>query len=312
MWSSGCLSEKNELQLTCSNEGRNAMNSENMNMKTWRIVTIALVFILILYGCEGNAENFNMDIYQNVFEVSELLDDNTYHEYMNDDGTQFRTVIEYKKQMDNASEFEFFAYSNNFIEMINSDIPDVCVVNHGTDFEADSQYEIDGDRITATEAIQVSENFFDLFPMETDEGRGFILSDFDIDGNGCIPVILGDTYRDTFRLGEVFEGYYICERKAFQVVGFAKPGFRFYSRSKSQTEEFDRYIVMPFPHIPEDTFSGRAILLQQIGGFIRSENNHSAILQSVRQYLANAGLEKWVHMIVVNEKSIREKMNGVF
>ena len=281
-------------------------------MRAWRIASIVLAMAFVLYGCDGNVKNVSAGHETNVFEVSELLNDEAYRQYMNDDGKWFRKALKYKRQLESASEFEFFSFANNFIEIIGSDIPAACVVNHGTDFEAESMYEIDGDCVTAAEAIQVSESFFDLFPMEIAEGRGLIPSDFDMDGDGRIPVILGGAYRSAFHLGDEFEGYYICERRAFQVVGFAKPGFCFYARSGGDMEEYDRYIVMPFPRVPEDTVSGRAILLQQIGGFIRSENNHGAILQSVRQYLAKAGLEKWVHMIVVNEKSIREKMNGVF
>ena len=74
-------------------------------------------------------------------------------------------------------------------------------------------------------------------------------------------------------------------------------------------ESYERYIVMPFESIEEDSVSARANLLQQICGFIKLYGDRSFALQTIQGYLKDTGLEDWNEAIVVNSKSIHEKMN---
>ena len=46
--------------------------------------------------------------------------------------------------------------------------------------------------------------------------------DYDFLGKGRIPVILGAAYKETFSIGDTFEGYYIFDRFTFEVTGFAE------------------------------------------------------------------------------------------
>lgn len=182
-----------------------------------------LVAILsgLLCGCEGlkktKKENIdNENDFDNIYAISEFLDDKQFDDYMNDDGTMFSRLLDYKKQIDNSTEFKFYGFANNFIEVIDKDIPAKCIVNYDTEFEADSIYEINGKRVTATEAIQVSKNFFDLFPVNITKGRSFKSTDFDYQSMQTIPVILGNAYQEYFSLGDTFDAYYIGEKKHFQ------------------------------------------------------------------------------------------------
>lgn len=278
---------------------------------------ILLVTMCLLCGCENRkihdsrntAENH--DRYGNIYEISEFLDAEQYDQYMNDDGTRYDKLQNAKYQFDNASEFELYSYANNFIEIIDADIPDECIVNHGTEYESDSKYEIDGEKIIATEAIQVSENFFALFPMQLSSGSCFESIDFQERGEGVIPVILGNAYRETFDLGDTFEGYYICERRTFEVIGFAKQGSVFYSKGNNTLTDYERYIIMPFENVAHDSYSARAVLLQQICGFIETKGSRDAALSAVRKILTDAGLEGWTDMIRINEKSVQDKLNGI-
>ena len=277
---------------------------------------ILLVTMCLLCGCENwkihdsrnTAENHGR--YGNIYEISEFLDAEQYERYMNDDGTRYDKLRNAKYQFDNASEFELYSYANNFIEIIGVDIPDDCIVNHGTEYESDSKYEIDGEKIIATEAIQVSENFFTPFPMQLLSGRCFESIDFQERGEGVIPVILGNAYRDTFDLGDTFEGYYICERRTFEVIGFVKQGSVFYSKGNNSMTEYERYIIMPFENVAHDSYSARAVLLQQICGFIEPESSRDAALLAVRRILTEVGLEDWTDMICKNKKSVQDKLDG--
>ncbi|MBP9989390.1 MAG: ABC transporter permease, partial [Ruminococcus sp.] len=194
---------------------------------------------------------------------------------------------------------------NNSIEVINKTIPESCVVNHGTKNESESKYKLNGDNITAAEAIQVSEKFFNLFPIKISEGKSLETADFNYHNDNIIPVILGSTYRKSFKLGDKFEGYYICERKMFKVIGFADSGYQFYLRSGMRMEVYDNYIMIPFEKFVSDSHYARASLLQQICGFIVPHSNHNSAVKSIQKQLKDIGLEAWIDMITVNKKSIK-------
>lgn len=282
-----------------------------MAKKHLTIILFLSLISILLGGCEEKDEckteklitNETVDIY----EVSEFLDNTQYDEYMTDAGTLFGRLKAFQCRLAESSEFEFHAFANNFIEVINHEIPEVCVVNHDTEYEAESRYKIDGESITVAEAIQISDHFFELFPLKICEGRSFEPSDFYWQNADTIPVILGNAYRDSFHLGDTFEGYYICERKSFTVIGFTDTESVFYLRGSSCMVPYGCFIIMPFETIEEDSFSARAILLQQISGFMVTHNGRESAVEKMLEYLKESGLENWSEMISVFEKKVATK-----
>ena len=123
--------------------------------------------------------------------------------------------------------------------------------------------------------------------------------------------MIGNAYRSIFDLGDTFEGYYICERRTFEVIGFVKQGSVFYSKGNNTMTDYERYIIMPFENVVHDSYSARAVLLQQICGFIEPKGSRGAALSAVRKILTDAGLEDWTDMIRINEKSVQDKLNGI-
>lgn len=285
-------------------------------MKNRSTFIILLILItVVLSGCEGpyvdkiEKSIINVNKYNKVYEITEVLDEEQFNEYTKDDGSLFNRFIDFRHQLNNSSKFEFYAFANNFLEIINNEIPETCIVNYGSQFMKDSNYEIDKESITATEAIQVSENFFTLFPLKITAGRSFESSDFDYQNAETIPVILGKNYQEYFNLGDTFEGYYICERKSFTVIGFTDDESYFYLSSNNQMTSYENYIIMPFECIKDDSNSARAILLQQICGFIESHESRTSALHEINECLTEVGLEGWIGSIIVNEKSLQDKID---
>ena len=145
--------------------------------------------------------------------------------------------------------------------------------------------------------------------MKITEGRSFKSSDFDCQNKETIPVILGKNYQESFHLDDTFEGYYIGERRSFVVIGFTDAESYFYLKSNNCMTSYENYIIMPFEYIKDDSYSARAILLQQICGFIVPYESRTSALHTIHEYLTNVGLKEWIEAIVINEKSLRDKMN---
>lgn len=265
-----------------------------------RINRLILVFVLIiLSGCSLNNEP------NNIYQIAEFLDESLYNEYLQDDKTIFNNLISFEKKLMNSNEFEFYQYGNNFIEAINVDMPDTCIVNYGTIYENQSKYIIDDENILAIEAIQISNNFFDLFPIEIIYGRNFNKEDFNF--KDCIPVILGSAYKEYFNINDKFEAYYLYDRKEFEVIGFIDDESKFYLGANNSYVKYSNFIVMPFNNIYEDNYSSRLILLQKINGFIIPKTNKFDSLNCINDYLKESNLEKWIGSIKIFENSINKK-----
>lgn len=288
--------------------------------KRIRIVAgfLAAVIIFSLAACSAGkvspALNMNSDeavlsdlpVYSYTWRMAEHFDDPSYDEYMHDNGQRFQSLMSFSEKLRSSEELIFTPYTSNLVELLGITVPDQCIVNYGTDFAEESVYEIDGEPATAAEALQVTDSLFDLFPLQITEGRGFTDDDYDYLGKGRIPVILGAAYKETFSVGDTFEGYYIFERFTFEVIGFSEGRNYFYSSVDGRPVPYDRYIIMPFANVSEDSEMGRIILLQKICGLITDENGRNHALKLVNELLAETGLEDWIGQITVTNDSLRE------
>lgn len=288
-----------------------------MRKKSIGSLLFLLLWIFSLCGCERietplrENQPFSESPFSTVYEAAEFLDDTQYSAYMDDDGTLFSRLLAFQDLNMHAASYEFFPFGNNFIEIVSEKIPADCRVNHGTPYEAESRYEVGGETITATEAIQISDNFFSLFPVEISSGRSLEKKDFEALPTQSVPILLGDAYRGVFALGDTLTGYFICERRTFTVVGFIAPGSSFYLRSQNALQSYDRFIVMPFDNASTDSYAARAVLLQRLCGFLRLREDRSAALREIRANLKATGLEAWTNSIIINEKSLQEKSTGM-
>ena len=284
-----------------------------------KLPLVFLISIILLFGitsCGSKSDNKEMpddlQTYSFTWRMAEWLDDSLYDEYMHDDGQRFQSLLDFSEKLRSSGELTFIPYTTNFVELLNLTIPEQCVVNYGTEFAGESAYDIDGEPAIAAEAIQVTENFFDLFPVQIIEGRGFTDDDYDFLGRGKIPIILGAAYKGAFSLGDRFEGYYIFERFLFEVIGFTESGKAFYSSGENRPVPYDRYIIMPFASISEDSEMGRIILLQQICGLITDENGRDHALKQVNEWLAETGLADWTDQYYIKDTSLRTTIQYYF
>ena len=274
---------------------------------------IFLISVMLMFGnasCESVFGNMvtldDLPAYSFTWRMAEILDDSLYDEYRQDNGHRFQALLAFSERLRSSGELIFIPYATNPLELLNLTIPDQCMVNYGTEFAGESAYEIEGEPAVATEAVQVTENFFNLFPVQITEGRKFTDEDYDFLGKGTIPVIMGAAYRGSFSLGDRFEGYYICDRFTFEIIGFAESGSAFYSSSDRRPVSYDRYVIMPFASISEDSEIGRILLLQQFCGLITDENGRDDALKQVNEYLADSGLEDWIGQFYIMDASLRK------
>ena len=152
---------------------------------------LTVLIIVSLTACSAGNENpaaktesdeavlSDLTVYSYTWRMAEFLDDSSYDEYMHDDGQRFQSLMSFTEKLRSSEELAFTPYTSNLVELLNLTVPDQCMVNYGTEFAEESGYEINGEPAAAAEALQVTDNLFDLFPLQIAEGRGFSDDDYD-------------------------------------------------------------------------------------------------------------------------------------
>ncbi|MDO4384524.1 MAG: hypothetical protein Q4E18_00855 [Clostridia bacterium] len=142
---------------------------------------------------------------------------------------------------------------------------------------------------------QVNSYAWDLFQMQTVEGRGLQPGDYEYEDE--IPVVLGNAYSGYLKVGDVLEGY----RQRLKVVGILQPNI--VVRFQDRLEQLDWTIVMPSRELPEgmdgripyDTQLGtdyRMDYIQKLGGIfaLSSENELPELMRFIDETVKKYGI----------------------
>ena len=130
---------------------------------------------------------------------------------------------------------------------------------------------------TPLKTILLGEGTFNHFDNSIEEGRNLQKSDFSLEApNKPISVVLGNAYKDIYKIGDIFSLELISEVMDFQVVGFYHSGVGFSMNVGAlQDVNLDHTIVMPY-FIPHYKPVGDAAVFQHayhigelLSGYIR-------------------------------------------
>ena len=142
---------------------------------------------------------------------------------------------------------------------------------------------------------QVNSYAWDLFQMQTVEGRGLQPGDYEYEDE--IPVVLGNAYSGYLKVGDVLESV----GRRLKVVGTLQPNI--VVRFQDRLEQLDWTIVMPSRELPEgmdgripyDTQLGtdyRMDYIQKLGGIfaLSSENELPELMRFIDETVKKYGV----------------------
>ncbi|MDR1778613.1 MAG: hypothetical protein LBR14_02500 [Clostridiales Family XIII bacterium] len=140
---------------------------------------------------------------------------------------------------------------------------------------------VNGEYITPLMSIQIDQGFLlDNKPsFQPSIGQGFIDTDFSLTHSQMIPVLLGDSYNELYKIGDSFIGYYASGNPAsFCVKGFLKDDAEIVVDSEKII--LDNYIIMPTLNLdPDISATDNAILLSlKCEGFIHYSSREQFFL----------------------------------
>lgn len=126
-------------------------------------------------------------------------------------------------------------------------------------------------------SLRVNDNFFLKYDVHINEGTNF--NNFKYELNDKVPLILGDAYREYYKVGDDFGGDYFLfpEDTTYEVVGFIKKGDKYYNLNLGTYISLDHYILLPDVDIDVNNAYRKEVIIanfaQRIPGLLLSDED---------------------------------------
>lgn len=157
---------------------------------------------------------------------------------MNSDNS-LEIVKNYYNNLNSSKNFQYLNINNQAIGLINHNIDDIF--KYG--YELGQIPETDNNNITPIKSIQINRQAFDFFKIDVSDGVSFSQDDFKFNDN-FIPVILGNSYKDIYKIGDILPIEYYLTKFNAKVIGFAKSDSKVLL-NRNMEEYLDRYMIIP-------------------------------------------------------------------
>ena len=184
--------------------------------------------------------------------------------YLLESGSQFR-VQRYINELEADSNFPYYICGNQLVQITDTLIPASCKAfySNGQDVNAH----------------QVNERVMLDFPVAMLDGSAFTKDDYSWQWKDAVPVIMGYSWRDYVRVGDLLQGKLMTLDMSFRVIGIAEENTYFPLFDSLLYE--DDYIIMPTlrclqsPRDTDEDFIQKAFALQNASGYFRLDANQS-------------------------------------
>lgn len=224
--------------------------------------------------------------------MSEALSDHTFYSYMEDNSDTFYDIQSLLYELETNEQFQFIIGSDQFLEVTKPEMPDIFLYGYEDGCAEDAKETTSDGVLYATKALQVSDEFFEVYSINVTEGSKFSEYDYTYHGNEEIPVILGAAYQEYFEVGDIIEGMYLLEKFSFKIIGFIEDTSFFYRWNSTEMTSCERYILMPvFRGLPNDDFGKRA-LLQYLTAYIVSDESYAVVSGMIQDLLRENNIEE--------------------
>ena len=124
-------------------------------------------------------------------------------------------------------------------------------------------------------AVQVNQNAVDYYNVKATNGYTFNTSDFVIQKDLIVPVILGSDFIGIYEVGDIFEGSYLTDDLKFEVKGFLSKDQKQLIRMNLDEVNLNRYVVLPVIEDDNNLLStsfNKWNSLQLINGFLMNND----------------------------------------
>lgn len=148
--------------------------------------------------------------------------------------------------------------------------------------------------VNSLNTIIIDDYFANELDHQLSDGRNFTTTDFEYSGQN-IPIILGDSYKKYYNIGDVSQYSYLYENFTFEVIGFWKAD----TTIKFDASEYNlnTYICFPYFNLSSSDFSNQSNRFQNLyyldrtSGYILAEDSYEDMSRDVKSLSESFHLE---------------------
>lgn len=282
-------------------------NELKLYFKKYKVITIIIYFqitlILILLGSflyfmtslkyeekglkeiyEGKALYTLIDNYINEDEENLMNSDNSLN-----------VVKNYYTSLNNSNNFEYLNINFQPIGLIDGKVNDIF-----KDGYENGQIPEITNNLTPIKSVQLNQKAFNFFKIDVTEGKKFIENDF-IFNNKYIPIILGDSYKKIYKIGDIVPIEYYFNKFNAKVIGFAKPSSKVLFNGNIE-EYLDRYMILPqidfdVPADKNEYEFQKIVYLVRSNGYVAVDNDINSIqnmMSEIQLISEKTGFQKYL------------------
>ena len=223
--------------------------------------------------------------------ISDDIEEDDFSLYMENQNGEYEKLKSLHEELKNEKSWTFLSANKQFISINSSDIPEKFLFQYeqGCPLENEDKSKKD------VKCLHVSQNLFSEFGIAVSDGREFKTEDFMHKNGECVPIILGNEYKNIFSIVQILNGEYLFEDFKFEIIGFLPELTEIPSLGDMGIISCDRYAIMPAfsrENNAEASFFDKASLDQYVNGIIISDMNYADVNERVQKLVLKTGTMK--------------------
>ncbi|MBP1991912.1 hypothetical protein [Paenibacillus eucommiae] len=286
------------------------LNELKFYLKKYKIMILILylqtTLFLIILGTfiafieELNYESKNLQqIYEGkaIYQLIDRYYDGDEYQKFTSRPDYLNSLKNFYKELHTSNDFQFLSMFDHHILIKDEGIPLEMIEGYENGREK-YQQEINDKLYTAVKSFQMNAQALDFFGLDVSEGEIWDEQDFS-DTQKIMPVLLGNSYRDVYKIGDELTINYYQKTIPIKIIGFLEPNSNVYF--KNDTQFFlDRYILLPYidyekqPTSDIDEKFEQISYFAMINGYVVTENNPSStqnMMQRIEAIAQKASFE---------------------
>lgn len=230
-----------------------------------------------------------------------------FSRYMKNQNGEYEKLKSFHQELKDEKSWTFLSADRQFITINSNDIPEKFIFQYEQGCPSENEDKSKKD----VKCLHVSQNLFSEFGITVSDGREFKAEDFWHRNGECVPIILGNEYKNIFSIGQVLNGEYLCEDFKFEIIGFLPELTEIPSPGNMGIVSCDRYVIMPAfscENNEEVSFFDKASLGQYVNGVIISGMNYADVNERVQKLVLKTGTMKFN---VIPESNSIKKLTSI-
>lgn len=208
------------------------------------------------------------------------------HRMEQEDG--FDRMVSLWNYLNNSKDFAFVCFGRENLNINEERLEDKQILNPGRPYILENNNE----EYINVKSLSINSNYIDYYDLPTEVGSGFNKNDFNVDENKAVPIIVGNSYKSIYNVGD--EINYLSAKdnnvRKLKVIGILEEGVYTFTNNFTSGELLDLEDYILFP--------------QQPINYLKSDNKE--IDEGVKTYYKALIENSIMHAVIISDKSKEE------